>query len=394
MPKRNGRQSQNNNQTRIAIIGLGLIGGSLAKALHKLKAEANMETKKTMPHVVAYDKDKKTIARATKEGFIDEKANSYADAVENADIVVLAVPAGAMEQAFIGIKDNLKSGAIVTDVFSVKQPVMEMAQKIMPNVIFVGGHPIAGSAEGGIENSRANLFTGRSFILTPGKDTPEEAVERIQELWDSFKANTEIMDAAAHDRTYAYVSHLPQMLAFAVKHSLPDLMAHKKPESDRTQLQEFLRLTASDPEMWRGTLLLNRDNAAEALGAYCKKLEEFVRKLTPANEDTAPDDGSRETATLTLFPWIAAKILDETVRSADPEFLPYAGTGYTSFTKPLNAQNESMETSIARNAHQLRIPCAAYLKQLRHIEQALQGGREDALATALSSPAAGASIAG
>lgn len=261
---------------RIAILGAGLIGSSIALAARADGAAAA---------TTLYDADPDVRQRAKALG-LGEVADDPQSAVANASLVVLAVPVGAMGAAIEAAAPALKPGAIVTDVGSVKRAVVEaVISKLPPHVLFVPGHPIAGTERSGPEAGFATLFRGRWNILTPLADTrPEyaDAVEKLAAFWRALGANVEIMDPERHDVVLAVVSHLPHLIAFNIVAMAEDLESVTESEVVKysaSGFRDFTRIAASDPTMWRDVFLNNRDAVLEVLGRFSEDLAALQRAI-------------------------------------------------------------------------------------------------------------------
>ncbi len=253
--------------SRMALIGLGLIGSSIAWAArrHGLVHE-----------ITGYARSAATRRRARELGFCDVIADSSAEAVIGADLVVLCVPVGACGPVTAEIADHLAPGAVVTDVGSVKA---ELAAAVQPNLpahaIFVPGHPIAGTEQSGPEAGFAELFENRWCILTPLPETPEAAIERIEALWRGMGAQVARMTPEHHDLVVAVTSHVPHAIAYTMVGVADDLAR----VTDREVIQfsaagfrDFTRIAASDPTMWRDVFLNNREATLDILGRFSEEL--------------------------------------------------------------------------------------------------------------------------
>lgn len=251
---------------RLCIIGVGLIGGSLARALKR--AGACVE-------VVGCGRDESALRRAVELGVIDRYQSDPALAVSGADVVVLAVPLGMMEPVLRRIAPALSAGAVITDVGSAKGSVVAAAQAVFGTVParFVPGHPIAGTEKNGVEASFAELFQGRRVILTPLSDTDGEAHRIVRRMWE--QAGAEVVDMAVehHDEVLAATSHLPHLLAFALVDTLARM--HEKAEIFRYAaggFRDFTRIASSDPKMWRDICLANREAVVAMLDRFSDDL--------------------------------------------------------------------------------------------------------------------------
>jgi cyclohexadieny/prephenate dehydrogenase len=271
---------------RIAIIGVGLIGASIAHAARACVAA---------PAIALYDADAGVRARcrALDLGTVCESA---ADAVADADLVVFAVPVGAMSAAMLAAAPALRPGAVVTDVGSVKGAVVEAAAASLPaHVLFVPGHPLAGTEHSGPDAGFAALFKGRWHILTPLADARPEyaaAVDALEAFWRALGANVERMDAARHDVVLAVTSHLPHLIAFNIVAMAEDLESVTESEVVKysaSGFRDFTRIAASDPTMWRDVFLNNRDAVLEVLGRFSEDLAALQRAIRWGEGDALYD---------------------------------------------------------------------------------------------------------
>lgn len=263
---------------RILIVGLGLIGGSLAKALR---------CRRLCQSVIGYDRDSDELETGLRLGIIDEAADDLLTAVESADVVVLAVPVKAMETVLAEMLPALRSETIVTDVGSVKGNVVRAARELFGFVPenFIPGHPIAGSEKSGVAAADETLFEHHKVIITPLPDSKPESVTLVARLWQSVGAEVLQMDVARHDEVLAATSHLPHLLAF----SLVDTLSQ---EQDRTDIfryaaggfRDFTRIAASDPTMWHDVGLANK-------AAILQKIDEFSEGLSQLREAIETEDG-------------------------------------------------------------------------------------------------------
>jgi prephenate dehydrogenase len=260
---------------KLALIGVGMIGGSLAAAW---RAAGEVSA------VIGFDIDPRALDAALARGIIDGCAGSAADAVESADLVLVATPVGAMRQAFAAIAGPLPARAIVTDVGSTKGSVIADARAALGDAFsrFVPAHPIAGKEMPGVEHAEAGLFRGRRVVITPAAETDSSAAATIERLFAAAGARTERMDAAEHDRIFAAVSHLPHLLSYALVAAIG-----AGPEGSRSLgyggagFRDFTRIAASSPVMWRDICVANR----QALGQQLRRYREMLDRLQRAVDD-------------------------------------------------------------------------------------------------------------
>lgn len=259
---------------RLAIIGVGLIGGSLARAL---RAQGSVG------EIVGYGRTLENLSEAVRLGVIDGAENSASAAVRGSDMVVVAVPIGSMGQVLEEIRDALSPTAVVTDVGSVKAPVVTDARAALGTRFrdFVPGHPIAGTERSGVTASFAELFARRRVILTPNPDTDLAAVAQVRAMWTAAGADVKTMTAAEHDHVLAASSHLPHALAYALVDMFVRLDEHRAIfDCAGGGFRDFTRIAASDPTMWRDIFLANRVELLALLGQY----QDDLRGLAEAIE--------------------------------------------------------------------------------------------------------------
>ncbi len=258
---------------QVAIIGVGLIGGSvglIARRKHLVRV------------VVGYGKKRGELQRAVTLGAIDRYFLSPQKAVEGADLVVLATPVGTFEKIVCAIGPHLKEGAIVTDVGSVKGKWVEKIESLLPSqVAFVGGHPIAGREKSGVEVASADLFSGMRCILTPTPRTPPAALKKVAAFWKSLGATVTEMDPLVHDQIMAAVSHLPHLVAYALMETLlsPRIAKQDPVQFAAGGLRDFTRIAASASDMWRDIFLLNGERIVEMIDIYQGVLETLKKKI-------------------------------------------------------------------------------------------------------------------
>ena len=259
---------------RVALIGLGLMGSSLARVM-KREGLAGRITGTALSEA--------TRARALELGFIDEAAEDAAGCVKDADLVVICVPIAAYADVAAALAPNLSPGAILTDVGSVKQAVIRDVGPLVPEgVHFVPGHPVAGTEKSGPDAGFAELFEGRWCILTPPPGTSEEAVEKVSALWRRAGGLVDVMDAEHHDKVLAITSHLPHLIAYTIVGTATDLENHLRAEVIKFAaggFRDFTRIAASDPIMWRDIFLDNREAVLEMIGRFTEDLAALQRAI-------------------------------------------------------------------------------------------------------------------
>ena len=252
---------------RLAIIGVGLIGGSLALAL-KQAGEVK--------HVVGCGRNEKNLIKSVELGVIDSYQVSIAAAVKGADIVVLAIPLGSMQTVFEKIAGVISSQTVITDVGSAKASVVQVATECLGERIrqYVPGHPIAGTEKSGVEAGFASLYQNRKVILTPLESTDKDAIETIDKMWRHCGASIEYLSVQHHDKVLAATSHLPHMLAFALVTFLSGLNDHDEIfRYAAGGFRDFTRIASGDPVMWRDVCLSNGDALLSLIDAYKDELD-------------------------------------------------------------------------------------------------------------------------
>ncbi len=258
---------------RVAIIGMGLIGSSLARAIRQ-----------DMPTVrlTVSDGDAGVRARVLALDLADDITENAGAAVVDAELVILAVPVGAMGAVAAEIAAELAPGAIVSDVGSVKEKVLTDLTAALPGVIVIPAHPVAGTEKSGPDAGFASLFKDRWCILTPPASADAWQVERLGDFWRALGAKVETMDAHHHDRVLAVTSHLPHLIAYSIVGTASDLESVTRSEVIKYSaggFRDFTRIAASDPVMWRDVFLNNREAVLETLGRFTEDLVALQRAI-------------------------------------------------------------------------------------------------------------------
>ena len=275
---------------RLCIIGVGLIGGSLARALREAGA---------CQEVVGAGRSADHLQTAVDLGVIDRFETDLARAVAGADMVVVCVPLGAMEAVFAHIKGHLEEHAVLTDAGSAKGSVIEAAQRAFGQVpaCFVPGHPIAGTEQSGVEASFSSLYVDRRVILTPLPGTVVNATDRVREMWLAAGAQVVSMDPVHHDAVLAATSHLPHVLAFSLVDTLSRL-----DETDEVfdyaagGFRDFTRIASSDPVMWRDICVANGDAIQLMIEHYIADLQKVSKAIQNQDGEQLLDTFSRAKA--------------------------------------------------------------------------------------------------
>ena len=261
----------------LAVVGVGLIGGSFALGLRR----AGIAT-----HIVGFDRDRGALESAASLGVIDTAAESVSEAVKGAELVMIAVPVRSVGPVLHDVALAMQPDAVVTDVGSTKEEVVRLAREELRERFprFVPGHPIAGRETSGVESALQDLFRGARIVLTPAPETAPDAIEMVRSAWEAVGGKVAIAQAAAHDRIFAAVSHLPHILSFA-------LVSEIASRDNREELlgfaaggfRDFTRIAGSSPQMWRDIALQNRDALLAEIDRYGARLAVF-RELIERGE--------------------------------------------------------------------------------------------------------------
>jgi cyclohexadieny/prephenate dehydrogenase len=266
---------------RLAIIGMGLIGSSLARAARELNLAGE---------IAAADRDPAVTARVSELGIADLATVSAREAVRGADLVILCTPVGACGAAAAEIADALKPGAILSDVGSVKGAVVDQVAPHVPEgVFFIPAHPVAGTEHSGPDAGFASLFLNRWCILTPIEGTDASAIKRLRAWWEAMGAIVEEMNPQHHDLVLAITSHLPHLIAYNIVGTANELEAVTQSEVIKFSaggFRDFTRIAASDPTMWRDVFLHNKDAVLEMLGRFSEDLSVLTRAIRFGDGET------------------------------------------------------------------------------------------------------------
>ena len=303
---------------KVALIGFGLIGGSIARAARAQGLAGEIVTTARSPQ---------TRARVKELGIVDNVLETNAEAVKDADLVILCIPVGACGPVAQEIAPHLKSGAIVSDVGSVKGAVVrEMSAHLPETIHFIPAHPVAGTEHSGPDSGFAELFINRWCILTPPADTDAAATEKLATFWRAIGANVETMTPDHHDLVLAVTSHLPHLIAYTIvgtADELEDVTQAEVLKFSAGGFRDFTRIAASDPVMWRDVFLTNKDAVLEMLGAFQEDLSKLTRAIRRGDGDALFDHFTRTRA-------IRRGIVDIGQDNADADF----GRRHASLPKP------------------------------------------------------------
>ena len=259
---------------KVAFIGMGLINSSLAR---------DLKIKKFYLSSSAYSRRLSTINKIKKLKLVDFASSNIEKTIKEADIIIVGIPVAAYQEVFKKICNNIKPGAIITDVGSVKKEVINSVKKYIPkNIDFVPGHPIAGTENSGPESGFAGLFKNGWCILTPNKNTSKNSVKIIKYMWQLVGMKVDIMDSNYHDEVLAITSHIPHIIAYSIVGTIANLQTTIKKEVIKyaaSGFRDFTRIAASDPIMWRDIILYNRQSILKMLNLFKKDLSKLEHAI-------------------------------------------------------------------------------------------------------------------
>ncbi|MEM7701716.1 MAG: prephenate/arogenate dehydrogenase family protein [Pseudomonadota bacterium] len=292
---------------RVAIIGLGLLGGSIGLAI----AERS-------PGIVTtgYDRDEAVRRAAAERSLVNMVSGSPAEAVAQADLVILCVPVGAMATAAKELAPHLPSDAIISDVGSSKRSVLDALGKALPHHTVIPAHPVAGTEQSGPEAGFSTLFAGRWCIITPPTDADDTAIQALSYFWTKLGARVELMDPDHHDLVLAVTSHIPHLIAFTIVGTASDLEDVTRSEVIKYSaggFRDFTRIAASDPVMWRDVFLNNKSAVLEMLGRFTEDLTAMQRAIRSGDGEALHELFSRTRA-------IRREVIDQGQDDEKPDF--------------------------------------------------------------------------
>ena len=263
---------------KVCIIGCGLIGSSIARAIRK----QNLSTK-----IVSSNRSDSVNKKVIELKIVDDSNSDTKKMVEGADLIIIATPLSSYEDIILKIKDSLKDGSILTDVGSVKENAISLIEKNVPkNVSWISSHPIAGTEESGPESGFSELFENRWCILTPSKKANNKDIKLLETFWKKMGSKVDIMDAKQHDYILSITSHIPHLIAYNIVNTT--LNVQDKKESDIVKysaggLRDFTRIAASNPIMWRDVFIQNKKNTSNMIDNFIANLEDLKKAIE--NED-------------------------------------------------------------------------------------------------------------
>ena len=263
---------------KISIIGCGLIGSSLARAIKK----NNLAQK-----IVSSNRSNVVNKKVIEPNIVEDSSPDTKKMVIDSDLVVIATPLSSYEEVIIKIKDSLKNGSILTDVGSVKENVMNLVEKNLPeNVSWIPSHPIAGTEESGPESGFAELFQNRWCILTPSSKSKEKDIKLLKTFWEKLGSKVDAMEAKQHDYILSITSHIPHLIAYNIVNTSLDFQDEKETNIIKYSaggLRDFTRIAASNPIMWRDVFIQNKKNTSKMIDKFIENLEDLKKAIE--NED-------------------------------------------------------------------------------------------------------------
>jgi len=264
---------------KVCIIGCGLIGSSIARAIKKNKLAGK---------VVSSNRSNSTNKKIIKLNIVDEASSDTRKIVKGSDLIIIASPLSSYKNVVLKIKSSLKNGAILTDVGSVKKKVIHLIEKNIPNnVSWISSHPIAGTEESGPESGFSKLFKNKWCILTPSRKSKNKDVKLLKNFWKKLGSVVDVMDANKHDHILAITSHMPHLIAYNIVNTTLKI----KNKKDRNivkysagGLRDFTRIAASNPIMWRDIFIQNRENTSKMIDKFIANLKDLKKAIKSKNE--------------------------------------------------------------------------------------------------------------
>jgi cyclohexadieny/prephenate dehydrogenase len=263
---------------KVCIIGCGLIGSSLARAIRK----NNLAEK-----IVSSNRSESINKKVIELKIVDQSSVDTKKMVKESDLVVIATPLSSYEDVILKIKDSLKNGSILTDVGSVKESIISIIEKNTPeNVSWIPSHPIAGTEESGPESGFSHLFENRWCILTPSKKAKEKEINLLKSFWEKVGSKVDVMEAKQHDYILSITSHIPHLIAYNIVNTSLNIQDENKSQIVKYSaggLRDFTRIAASNPIMWRDIFIHNKKNTSEMISRFIENLENLKKAIE--NED-------------------------------------------------------------------------------------------------------------
>ena len=259
---------------KIAIVGMGLIGGSIGMAVRK---------KRLAEEVLGIARRKESLKKAVEKGAIDKGTTETEGSLKDADLVIVALPVGVIPETVRQMGPHLKPGCIITDVGSTKKSIVDTIDSFLPErFCFIGSHPLAGSEKSGIDSARDSLFTNTTCIITPGKHSPSESVSRLRDFWEALETQVLVMTPEEHDLIVALTSHLPHLAAAGLVNLVKDF-SHKDNRilsAVASGFRDTTRIAGSSPVLWHDICMSNRETIASVLRTYRELLEKIEQSIT------------------------------------------------------------------------------------------------------------------
>ncbi len=353
---------------RIALLGAGQLGGSFLLGLREQGADL---------YVTAYDPATHHAETLKERGAVDTVCATPAEAAKSADLVLFAAPLRTYRALAAATAPALENGTIVTDLGSVKGTMQALA-KLLPNAHLVPAHPIAGSEKSGPAAARSDLFSGKLCILTPDETTDEQAFQAVEALWNLVGADVIAMPAEIHDQIYAYVSHLPHYIAFVAASYFHGLGI--RVSADETMLNQFLRISRSNPRMWTDIALENCEALLPALATYIALLEHFATELRAGEPGTG---GDKQTLAKALLPRVLASSLISSVslyeQQSASNLRPFGAGGMRDIVAPAAITPEADTESMSNHASAMAEIIEGIIPQFRALETLIGAEDEPAL---------------
>ena len=263
---------------KVCIIGCGLIGSSLARAIKK----NNLSNK-----IVSSNRSEATNRRVIELRIVDDSSTNIKKMVKDSDLVIIATPLSSYESVILKIKDSLKNGSILTDVGSVKEKIINLVEKFVPmDVSWIPSHPIAGTEESGPNAGFAELFNNRWCIITPSEKAKKQDIKILEAFWKKIGSKVDIMDVKQHDYILSITSHIPHLIAYNIVNTSMSIQNEKNTAIVKYSaggLRDFTRIAASNPIMWRDIFIQNKKNTSKMINKFIKNLEDL--KVAIENED-------------------------------------------------------------------------------------------------------------
>ena len=263
---------------KVCIIGCGLIGSSLARAIKK----NNLSEK-----IVSSNRSVFVNKKVIELKIVDESSPETQEMTQDSDLIVIATPLSSYKEIILKIKDSLKSGAILTDVGSVKENVIDVVEENLPkNISWIPSHPIAGTEQSGPESGFSELFENRWCILTPSKNAKNKDIQILKQFWEKIGSKVDIMEAKQHDYILSITSHIPHLIAYNIVKTSMDVQDEKKSNIIKYSaggLRDFTRIAASDPVTWRDIFIQNKNNTSKLINKFIENLEDLKKAIETEN---------------------------------------------------------------------------------------------------------------